>query len=387
MAPRKSKEGFKATTLAQVFQDHPDWDILTKSALNKQINYHKLKVPAKEINEHINNSAILRIRVPPSSRTQQPLIITAPPQSFQIDIAHTGSSGDPYSYQPITKTGKTKTYYKGLDLPQNELNAKYFMLMVDVLSRKAYAYPIPNRSMPTILATYKKFLVEASDGGKTPINSVTGDDEFNKKAFLDLNKDEHIAVYTDIAKDDHVSKGHDKLGIVDRCMRTLKQRLEILMEKRKTDNWTALLPEVLTAYNEHPHDALQEQTPDDVVSAPEVSLVQKHTVEQEENQRRWARSKKFEPGQKVLILNPKAKFDKEGVRWSRKVYTIEKLDKYRYLVEGLTRRFPYRDLLPVPDDAKDIPLPKAIVVAKKKAQSAKKLQRNAPGVEKANIIT
>ena len=51
-----------------------------------------------------------------------------------------------------------QTYYKGLDLPQTKGNAKYFLLMVDVLSRKAYAYPIRNRSMNTILGAYTEFL-------------------------------------------------------------------------------------------------------------------------------------------------------------------------------------------------------------------------------------
>ena len=92
----------------------------------------------------------------------------------------------------------------------------------------------------------------------------------------------------------------------------------------------------------------------------------------------------FEPGQKVRILNPKGIFEKEGARWSRKVYTIDKLDKNRYLVEGLTRRFPYKDLLPVPADAKDIPLAKAIVVAKKKATSERKVK--AAGLKPADVL-
>ena len=367
MAPRKIPEGFTETTLDKVFEEYPDWNIKSESALRKKLKQKKLSVPSKEIVQHIKNSEFRQIRVPPSSRTQVPLLITAPPQSFQIDIAHTGPSTDPYP-----QVGKN-VYYKGLDLPQKG-NAKYFLLIVDVLSRKAYAYPMRSRTMPTIIAAYKKFLVEASEGGTKPINSVTGDDEFNKKAFLDLNKKEFILVYTDIAQDDHVSKGHDKLGIVDRCMRTLKVNLEALMEKRKTTNWTALLPEVIADYNDQPHSSLQEEAPEGVYDEPEVSLVQKHTLEQEENRRRRAGKAVFEPGQTVRILNPKKIFDKEQVRWSREVHKVQKLDKNRYLVEGLTRRFPYRDLLPVPADAKDIPLPKNIVETRNKAKSLKKLK-------------
>ena len=117
------------------------------------------------------------------------------------------------------------------------------------------------------------FLVDASKDG--PVNSVTGDDEFNKKAFLDFNKAENIQVYSDIAKDDHVSKGHDKLGIVDRCMRTIKQALDSEMESNGTTQWTALLPKVISDYNDQWHRSLQKQTPDEVYTAPEFSLVQK----------------------------------------------------------------------------------------------------------------
>ena len=115
--------------------------------------------------------------------------------------------------------------------------------------------------MNTIIAAYTKFLARGQRWREGTHQFGDRDDEFNKKAFLDLNNKEHIAVYTDIAKNDHVSKGHDKLGIVDRCMRTLKARLDILMEKRGTTQWTALLPEVISAYNDNPHAGLQDQSP------------------------------------------------------------------------------------------------------------------------------
>ena len=53
---------------------------------------------------------------------------------------------------------------------------------------------------------------------------------FNNEEFLEFNKEMYIEVYTDVAKEDHIVKGKgDKLGIVDRCIRTIKKYIQKYM--------------------------------------------------------------------------------------------------------------------------------------------------------------
>ena len=349
----------KKTTLEQVHADHPAWKRLTKTKLVAQLKAADLKVTSKEVDDYYKSSDFQQIRKPADSQRRLPLIITAPPRSFQVDIAHMPDH--------VSKNG----------------GHAYFLLLVDVLSRKAYAYAMLDRSMNKIIGAYTAFLLEAGKHG--PINSVSGDDEFNKQAFRDLNAAENIQLYTDVAKNEHISKFGDKLGIVDRCMRTIKKLINDHIDETGDQQWATWLPKVMDDYNSTTlPQALQNQAPEDVYDAPEVSLIQKNTLEREENARRLSKTKTINPGDSVRILLPKGQFDKEGPRWSREVYKVEGRDKYRYKVVGQTRRFKQNDLQVVPAKAQPIPKPAPVVAAVKQVKVQRKVKR--AGLKPAAVI-
>ena len=59
--------------------------------------------------------------------------------------------------------------------------------------------------------------------------AVKGDAFFGAKEFLDFNAAKKIAVFHDVAEDDHITKGSDRLGIVDR----LTTGVAALLKKNK----------------------------------------------------------------------------------------------------------------------------------------------------------
>ena len=86
------------------------------------------------------------------------------------------------------------------------------------------------------------------------IHSITADDEFNARKFVDLCKNNGIKLYTDIAKDDHQTQGN-KLGLGDRAARTIK----LLLTRNvlsKNGKWFELLDDVLINYNNSVHSSL-----------------------------------------------------------------------------------------------------------------------------------
>ena len=370
--------GRKGTdSLAEALEAHPTWKRLSKQKLKAQLKAAGLKVPGKDVDEYYKASEFQQIRVPAHTQRRPPLLITAPPRSFQLDIGFLPSYAS-------TNSGVTA-----------------FLLMVDVLSRKAYATPLESQVMSEVVGAYAVLLIEATADGRRAVNSVSADDQFNNEQFKRFNREENIYVYTDVAKDDHISGQGDKLGIVDRCMRTIKKMIGDHIDETARTDWTEWLDDVVADYNKLTlPKALQNQSPDKVFKGPDVSLLQKHALEVEENRKRLATGKitlatglrpvkpgrarknaTFEPGESVRILLPKGTFDKEQPRWSREVYKVEGRDKARYTVSGMTRRFKPNELLKVPATAKDNPRPKPVTAAVERARTERRVR--ADGIQPA----
>ena len=134
-----------------------------------------------------------------------------------------------------------------------------FLLLVDICSRKAFAYVLKDQTMPTILSYYKRFL---KDAGKEPF-MVQGDNAFNAKEFQDFNTKRNIPVITGVAADEHVTMG-DPLGVLDRLVQTLRTLIEMRIHARDDPKWTNWLAEVIHDYNTNPHDTLKNRTPDEL---------------------------------------------------------------------------------------------------------------------------
>jgi hypothetical protein len=116
----------KAKFLKLAFEEGIDKAVATKYFENRELNqiYSKKKAKYK-------------------------LIITAPPYCFQIEIF---------------ELTKYKTTNKGI---------YRCLLVVDIISRKAFAYPLKSWKMTEVLNQYERFI---KDVGNEDIHSVAGDD-------------------------------------------------------------------------------------------------------------------------------------------------------------------------------------------------------------------
>jgi len=98
---------------------------------------------------------------------------------------------------------------------------KNILLLVDIMSRKAWAYVLPSMSWDNILNKYKEFLSEVGN-----INGIEGDNQFSFKSFVDFNESKNIRLDTSISKDEHITAHGNKLGIIDRPVCTLKDMID-----------------------------------------------------------------------------------------------------------------------------------------------------------------
>jgi hypothetical protein len=279
---------------------NPKLKLLSKGKLVKALDGRFSKA---EIHAHYNPREIAQIYA--ARPAVKPLKITAPPFSFQIDVARL----------PAYKTsngGKTD-----------------MLLCVDILSRKAFAYPLKSGKMSEILVAFEKFNNDVVDAGGGPVNSVAGDAFFDNAQFKKVCDSKMINLYTDVAADDHLTgRIGNKLGIVDRFTRTIKLYIQKYMLVHRDLAWTKFLPELISLYNETAHAGLKDATPDEVFDDTDYTTAQ-HKGDVAKNQ---AANESFHlpPGTTVRIMMGKELYGKEKARFSTELYTVLRQVGYRF---------------------------------------------------------
>jgi hypothetical protein len=305
-----------------------------------------LNASTKEINEFMTNQEINQINKKPTKHMN--LKITALPKSFQIDMV----------YYPIGESFKN------------------ILLIVDIQSRKAWAYLLSKGTGENILIAYKKFIDEVGQ-----INSVEGDNQFSYKGFVEYNKDNNIRVDTSIARDEHISQGN-KLGILDRLVRTLK---EMIGKYRtiigKQGSFSDILDKVIYTYNNQVHRTIK-STPNDMFNNIDK---QNFNFEKDKQYNRNIISKSnISIGAEARILESKGQLEKGSQKFSVDLYKLVGREGNRFMVENsdgekLRRRLKPAELQVVKtvESKIDKNIIKEQAAEKKQRQTINKLVRNA----------
>ncbi|DAC81573.1 TPA_asm: integrase [Monoraphidium MELD virus] len=317
-------------------------------------------IPGKVLDEYFAQSDLRQVFKGVDKRPAElNYKITAQPRSFQLDVVHFG----------FAKRRGNKGCAQAL-------------LAVDILSRKAWLYPLKARTMADILGQYEAFLravgVSSVKALQTRVKMVMADDEFAAKQFAAFNEALGIAVYTDIAKDDHISHDSDRLGILDRLVGTLKRQLEMrYVEAGVEGDWLKFIPDIVVDYNDTVHRTLG-VTPNQAWAAPESEQLERYSREVKLNEAIDDAQQKYAPGARVRILENASTFTKgTKPRWSLKVYAVKDRDGYKYLVEGLTRRFKPNELQPAGEGAQDLSVDKTPA---KQEKARKKITSRKEGI-------
>lgn len=289
------------TKIHSLLKQNPSWKVLSGSKLYKILKSKDNTISKKDVDVYLSEEPLQEVFKKPSKHI--PLKITADPRSFQIDI---------------------------FELPQYERynkGTKKALLLVDVLSRKAWVYPLKTGKISDVLPAVKDFLGQVKD-----VNSFTGDDFFSNSSFTQYVTDQGIDVWTDIAKDDHFVKGSDKLGIIDRLTRTLKGLIKKYMVSENSVEWTKWIGKIVDLYNTTPHSSLQDLTPDDVWKNEGVQN-EIHTQNLLENADAYDKMPSFDKGTVVRVRRRKGTFDKEGQTYSNDIYKIHGKEGNKYIVK------------------------------------------------------
>jgi hypothetical protein len=345
--------------LDDLFEEHkPTWRLLSKGKLWDSIRKADGSLRRRDFEAWYKRPVTEEVFAP-AKRTKRADFrrIARPPYSYQIDVVHM----DNYASQ---NKGVTR-----------------FLLIVEVNSRKAWASPLKDGRMPTVLKAYRPWLRGLPE---TPL-LVQGDNAFAAKEFVDYNASKNIPVRTGVAADEHVTTG-DPLGTLDRLVRTLRALIEKRIFADDDPKWTAWLDEVVGAYNATPHGSLPPGATPDETYADYCAMHRVWVAASDHN--RAADPPPFAVGDYVRTKKRKGTFEKSATKgWSSKVYTVASIaGNARLTIRGwpdgdpLQRAYKPNELLKI--DAPRVPAPrKAAKSARKKSKSARALR--ASGLDEA----
>ena len=331
-----------------------------KATFIKNVRERHPEMKTKDIQEYLKNQEVNQINTTVNKKYEYK--ITAPPRTFQIDIFW-WRRGD--TLIPI-------------------------LLLVDILSRKAWAYVLTKskqeKRADVSVKTLQEFQAEVGF-----IKGLEGDNEFSSAAIKKFCEDNNIRLDTSVSKEEHISNGN-KLGIIDRLVRTLRELIEKYFDitGHRTDNIKDVISSVIATYNSSSHRTLKNRSPNQVFKDNDDQVV-RHINDSAHNQQVY-KSVPFESGQKVRILEQKEKFDKGKQKFSKDVYTVDKKEGYKIIVNGTTRKLKPAELLKASTTAN--PISEKYIQDKKEEKKAGKvissLVRNAkmtPAEAKTAVAT
>ena len=127
---------------------------------------------------------------------------------------------------------------------------------------------------------------------------------------------------------------HRSLGIVDRVIRTIRERIRLLWEVNGNFDWISHIDKVVSDYNNKRHSTTKAK-PKDILDG------------KKENRQQITRSnliQSFSVGDRVRRLLKKNKFSKGGKQWSRTIYTVSGREGFKLVLNDGSKYSP-RELL------------------------------------------
>jgi hypothetical protein len=315
-----------------------------KANFIKKVRALHTEFKVKDITEWLNNQSVSQVNTTITKKYDYK--ITANPKSFQVDIL----------------------WWK------RETTLTPVLLFVDILSRKLWAFVLSKNKDATRGENIVKCIEQLNKeiGG---INALIGDAEFGNKIITEYCNDNNIRLDASVAKTEHISNG-DKLGIVDRLCRTLRELIERYYDVtgNRTDNLKHVIKSAVDTYNDNDHRTIK-TTPNKAWKDNNLQLAH-HLKDMIHNEQVY-KTVPFKSGENVRILEEKDnKFSKGKNKFSNETYKISDKTGYKISVKNdddnkLHRKFKPAELLKV--NKADNPKSKAYIEEVKADKKAGKV--------------
>lgn len=260
-------------------------------------------IPLSVVKEFYKRQTLPELNAIP--KTTKSYKITAPSNSYQIDVTH---------------------------MPYRSRGYGYFLTCIEITSRMAYVYPMKDMTIKSLLKSLSDFVRD------TTVERIESDNQFNIKAIKDFCNEHDIKLFTIVADEEHISNGN-KLGIIDAFTRTLKRRLRNYLIQHNSQDYITPLHSIVNDYNNSYHTTLKD-TPAEVSNDDnKMANIQVHASH-------YNRDDSGLPiGGNVRHIERKGIFEKEGPRFSESVHQIVSRKGNRYEITDGTRLYKPSELI------------------------------------------
>ena len=251
-------------------------------------------------------------------------------------------------------------------------NYNYLLCAIDVFSRLAFVVPMKNKTTSDIIDATKEIV----DSVAPAIINCDNGSEFTSKQFKDLMKKRGITInYVDVGD-------HHKLGVIDRFVRTLRERINKYLEMHNTTKYIDVLPKLVYNYNHSYHSAIKKK-PIEVTNEDENVI--------ELTNRKWVKAKKeetkFNDGDLVRYILNRKQFEKGTLpKFSKVVHKIVSHTEHTYILEN-GKTYKYYELQKISDVQKLEKQQKEPTREQLRQQNTKKRRFNRTGLTTSDILT
>lgn len=173
---------------------------------------------------------------------------------------------------------------------------KYILLIIDIFSRKLWAFLLKNKTIDAVDNALGQFLE------KEHPHIIISDNEsaFISKQIQDLLAKKDIKHITADVGDHHV------LGVIDRACRTIKVMLFKYMKSKNTTKYIDALPGIIQTYNKTPHAGIKDMTPEQASKDEEGDIFNLNIDKSKHNKP----ASEYHEGDTVRVRNRKTKFER-----------------------------------------------------------------------------
>jgi len=189
------------------------------------------------------------------------------------------------------------------------------LMIINTNTRVLWGKAMKNKNANTILSAMNEFLHTHKD-----VNSITSDNgsEFISRMYINLMKRNDIKQYLADVGD------HNKLGIVDRVSRTIRERLNKYLTQQSLLNkplvWYTVLDDVIKAYNNAFHSGIG-MAPNDMTEQKESIYIENKRSIADVNMAN--RNSLIKYGDIVRLRVHHNKLVKKDEIYSRDIYMVE----------------------------------------------------------------
>jgi Integrase core domain len=226
---------------------------------------------------------------------------------------------------------------------KQNLNYHILLNVINVNTRYAYVEALKDKTTPAMLNALENIRRKAFNDGR-PITILQTDNgsEFINNTIIQWMRQHKITTQ-------YCQKEDKKcLGVVERFNRTIKLMIEKYLTSKNSNRWVDKLKDFVENYNSSYHSGIQ-NIPERLEIFDEVELIRtniKHNKELEDLS--------IAKGDFVRLANKRGIFEKEGQRYTGRIFIVETVGLNSIKVQGCDTKFNVSDVLKIPPQSKEI---------------------------------